>query len=221
MLYEFRRVTCGPSKLGVYGAFVKDHLAPAFERHGVEAVGYFNVVMGAGMGDQFPYLLRWNSLEERQNKLAAVAQDVSLQEATQAADAGGPVVVDVANQLWDSMPYRELLVPETDEPGLYEYRISHTLPNKKPVVHWRNEEWVSKIYTDLGMDYVIACDAVFGNSSYVHYMMRWTSIAERNEKWALFFQDPRWQEVSVETGPLTFRVPNELWAPTSFSPILT
>lgn len=221
MLYEFRRVTVGPSKMGSYVAFARDHLASAHERHGIEAVGYFNVILGAGMADQFPYLLRWRSWAERQEKLARLSSDATLAEAREAADQDGPLVVDVANELWESAPYRELLERDWDTPGLYEYRISQTLPNKKPVVHWRNEEWVSKIYTDLDMQYVIACDALVGHSSYVHYLMRWTSVEERNEKWAAFFQDPRWQQVSRDTGPLTFRVPNELWKPTSFSPILT
>lgn len=220
MFYEFRRVMCAPSKVGLYTGLMGDKLAPLLAKHEIEAVGFFNVVIGPGMAHDFPYLLRWQSHDERTAKLAAFDQDPALQEIFEEAEQDGPLVIDVVNELWAPTDYAPLRTKETAEPGLYEYRISQPLASKKSVVHWRNAEWNVNLYRDHDMHYVAAWDALVGHSSYVHYMMRWTSIEERQRKWGEYFQDPRWQEVSGMTGPLTRHVPNELWTPTAYSPIL-
>lgn len=218
MIYEFRRAFAVGGKLGVYKALIADAGLKAFAKHEIEPVGFFDVVIGPGSADEFPYLLRWKSFDERVQKLAALEQDPEWRAAVEAAEADGPLLVNTHSELWEPTYYRPEILPQKNK--LYEYRTSRPIPGKKDVVHWRNAEYNVRLYAENGINYVAAFDAIVGNSAHVHYFMGWDSLEERAEKWTAYMTSPGFQEIAGKTGPLTRHVPNEIWSPTAFSPIM-
>ena len=54
----------------------------------------------------------------------------------------------------------------------------------------------------------------------LYYLLKWSSLAEREQKWGAFMADPEWLAKRAETernGPLVERVENLLLAPTTYS----
>jgi hypothetical protein len=52
------------------------------------------------------------------------------------------------------------------------------------------------------------------------YMLKWESLADREQKWNAFFADPEWIEAranSEKDGPINAKVSNTFLTPTKFS----
>jgi hypothetical protein len=52
------------------------------------------------------------------------------------------------------------------------------------------------------------------------YMLQWSSMAEREERWTAFQTDPKWVAVRSESEreqPIVVRIENSFMAPTEFS----
>ena len=56
----------------------------------------------------------------------------------------------------------------------------------------------------------------------LYYLLQWESMAEREKKWAAFFNDADWQKARAETekdGAIVAQVTNEILQPTTFSSV--
>jgi hypothetical protein len=52
------------------------------------------------------------------------------------------------------------------------------------------------------------------------YLIRWDSLADREQKWAAFASDPEWttaRAASEADGPIVDTISSQLLAPTAFS----
>jgi hypothetical protein len=62
---------------------------------------------------------------------------------------------------------------------------------------------------------------VIGDSNNdLYYMLEWQNLAEREQKWSAFLNDPDWIKAKAETeadAPFTQHITNLILAPTSFS----
>src|SRR5262245_62872555 len=65
MLYEYRRYEVNPGKKPELDARFRDLTLPLWEKHGMKAVGLFDVEVGT-MTNEFHYILAWESLAERE-----------------------------------------------------------------------------------------------------------------------------------------------------------
>lgn len=107
---------------------------------------------------------------------------------------------------------------------IYEHRLYRAAPGKLPKLIERFEKHVLGIWKRLGIEPVAFWTVIVGESNQVLvYMLRWNSLAEREQKFDAFLADPEWIKVYAETekdGALHVGVTNTLMKPTSFSPLI-
>lgn len=97
MIYELRTYTCVPGRMPEAIARFPEHALPLWEKHGIELVGFWTVVVGTS--NQLIYMLRWRSLAERGARWATFQNDPAWIEARAQTEANGALVASVTNQL--------------------------------------------------------------------------------------------------------------------------
>ena len=104
---------------------------------------------------------------------------------------------------------------------LYELRIYHAVPGKLPALIKRFETTTIKFWDKHGIRQVGFWTSVISESNNnLYYMLEWKDLAERQQKWDAFMNDPDWVKARSETekdGVLSTHITNLILAPTSFS----
>jgi heme-degrading monooxygenase HmoA len=104
---------------------------------------------------------------------------------------------------------------------IYELRIYQILPGRMPAMLKRFETKTLKIWERMGIRQVGFWTTVIGPSHLEFvYMLVWNSLAEREEKWNAFAQDPEWRQALAESeldGIIVGSAANTILNPTSFS----
>jgi hypothetical protein len=96
MIYELRVYHCAPGRLpALHQRFTQVTLA-LFQKHGIEQAGFFTTVVGAS-NQTLTYLLKWDSLAEREAKWNAFAGDPEWTAARAASEADGVIVERIEN----------------------------------------------------------------------------------------------------------------------------
>ena len=104
---------------------------------------------------------------------------------------------------------------------LYELRVYDARAGKLPALNDRFANHTTGFFKDHGIGIVGFWTADIGTSNQLTYMLSFDSMADREEKWAAFGADPRWQEVRAETekdGPFVDSVQNSFLRLTPYSP---
>jgi hypothetical protein len=105
---------------------------------------------------------------------------------------------------------------------LYELRIYECLPGRLPALHQRFREVTGRMFAKHGIEVVGYWEDVVGESNRLTYLVRWASMAEREQKWGAFISDEEWiaaRARSEADGPIVARVRNTLLRPTDYSPV--
>jgi NIPSNAP protein len=103
---------------------------------------------------------------------------------------------------------------------IYEYRCYEAVPGRLPDLHRRFQETTLRMFDKHGIRAVGFWTAEVGTSNELHYLLRWESMAEREQRWGAFQADAEWQQAraaSEADGPIVARVRNAFWAPTPYS----
>ena len=104
---------------------------------------------------------------------------------------------------------------------LYELRIYHAASGKLPALLKRFETTTIRYWDKYGIRQVGFWTSVIGESNNdLYYILEWENLAEREQKWSAFLNDPEWIKARGETekdGALTMHISNCILAPTSFS----
>ena len=90
MLYELRVYHAMPGKLSTLDARFADHAVRLFEKHGIEAVGYWTTYIGPA--NRLTYILAWDDLGERERCWDAFASDPEWLEVTTESEKDGPLI---------------------------------------------------------------------------------------------------------------------------------
>ena len=98
MLYELRIYHCMPGKLAAVVARFENATVKLFEKHGIQPVGFWTVVIGESNADLY-YILKWDSLDERQKKFAAFQADPDWIAARNKSEEAGPIVASISNTI--------------------------------------------------------------------------------------------------------------------------
>ena len=98
MLYELRIYHCVAGKLPAVVARFENTTVALFEKHGIQQVGFWTVNIGDSNADLY-YILKWDSLDERQKKFAAFAADPNWIAARDKSEEGGPIVASISNSI--------------------------------------------------------------------------------------------------------------------------
>src|SRR5438128_2158478 len=97
---------------------------------------------------------------------------------------------------------------------IYELRTYHCMPGKLPEVLKRFEQLTLRIWERHGIEQAGFWTTQIGESNAdLIYMLKWKSLAEREEKWARFVKDPDYAEgrkASEANGPLVGVVSNQI-----------
>jgi hypothetical protein len=98
MLYELRIYHCMPGKLPAVVARFENATVALFEKHGIQQVGFWTVNIGESSSDLY-YILKWDSLDERQKKFAAFAADPDWIAVRAKSEEGGPILESFSNSI--------------------------------------------------------------------------------------------------------------------------
>ena len=98
MIYELRVYHCSPGRMPDLLKRFDTITLDIWKRHGIEQVGFWNVVIGDSNQDLY-YMLKWDSLAEREKKFAAFQADPEWIKKRAETERNGPLVASFANTI--------------------------------------------------------------------------------------------------------------------------
>jgi hypothetical protein len=106
---------------------------------------------------------------------------------------------------------------------LYELRIYKCVPGRLPDLLKRFDTITLKLWEKHGIKQAGFWTTVIGESNQaLYYMLKWESLAQREQKWDAFATDPEWLSARAQTeasGAIVAEVKNFILTPTSFSSV--
>ncbi len=98
MIYELRTYHCMPGRLPDLVRRFETVTVRLFEKHGIQQLGFWTVAIGESNQDLI-YILKWDSLNEREAKFAAFQRDPEWIDARRKSEETGPLVASIANSI--------------------------------------------------------------------------------------------------------------------------
>ena len=98
MLYELRVYHCVPGRLPDLLKRFDTITLGIWKRHGIEQAGFWTTAIGDSNQSLY-YLLKWESLADREKKWNAFVVDPEWLAKRAETEKDGPIVANVANQL--------------------------------------------------------------------------------------------------------------------------
>ena len=106
---------------------------------------------------------------------------------------------------------------------IHELRIYHCVPGRLPDLNKRFETVTLALWDKHGIRQAGFWTVLVGpNNHALYYLLEWSSLAEREQKWAAFATDPEWIAKRTETeknGQIVERIENMFLAPTAYSKV--
>lgn len=103
MLYELRIYECVPGRLPALHQRFRTATTKMFDKHGIQVVGYWEDVIGES--NRLIWIIRWQSLGERDQKWNAFATDPEWLAARTKSEESGPIVARIKNTLMRPTDY--------------------------------------------------------------------------------------------------------------------
>ena len=107
MLYELRVYHCAPGRLPALNNRFETITLKFWEKYGIEPVGFWTTLVGAS-NQTLTYMLRWESLAERERKWNAFASDADWIARRAATEAEAIIVERIDNTLLTPTAYSAL-----------------------------------------------------------------------------------------------------------------
>ncbi|MFT5643285.1 MAG: hypothetical protein ACI83P_000830 [Janthinobacterium sp.] len=104
MMYELRIYHCAPGRLPALHARFKDTTLALWARYGIEQAGFFTTLVGTS-NQSLTYLLKWDSLAERERKWNAFIQDPEWITKRALSEADGIIVERIENSFLEATSY--------------------------------------------------------------------------------------------------------------------
>jgi len=98
MIYELRVYHCLPGRLPALLKRFDTVTVRLFEKHGIQQLGFWTVAIGDSNQD-LVYILRWESLAEREKRFAAFQSDPEWIEARRKSEEDGPLLASISNSI--------------------------------------------------------------------------------------------------------------------------
>jgi hypothetical protein len=106
---------------------------------------------------------------------------------------------------------------------IYELRIYRCLVGRMPALLRRFETATLPIWQKHGIRQAGFWTTIIGESSNdLTYLLAWESLAEREQKWTAFQNDPEWiaaRDASEKDGPIVANIDSSILRPTPFSSV--
>ncbi len=106
MLYDYRRYEVAPGRKPDLDARFVNLTMPLWDRHGFRVHGLFDVEIGTV--PQLHYLLAWESLAEREEKIARFLADPEWITGRAQSEGSGPLTTRTHTEIWRPTPYSPL-----------------------------------------------------------------------------------------------------------------
>lgn len=103
MIYELRIYECVPGRLPALHDRFRNITRTFFAKHQIEVVGYWEDLIGEN--NRLTWMIRWQSLADREKKWDAFATDPEWVAARLQTEASGPIVARIRNTLMRSVDY--------------------------------------------------------------------------------------------------------------------
>jgi NIPSNAP protein len=98
MIYEPRVYHCLPGRLPTLLKRFETVTLWLFEKHGFRQAGFWTVAIGEANQD-LAYMVQWDSLAERDKRVAAFQSDPEWIEARRKSEEDGPLVASISNSI--------------------------------------------------------------------------------------------------------------------------
>ncbi|HZO83418.1 MAG TPA: NIPSNAP family protein [Candidatus Binataceae bacterium] len=98
MIYELRVYHCLPGRLPDLLRRFETVTIRLFEKHGIQQLGFWTVAIGESNAD-LVYILKWDSLADRDARFGAFLRDPEWIEARRLSEANGPLLSSVSNSI--------------------------------------------------------------------------------------------------------------------------
>ena len=98
MIYELRVYHCVPGRLPDLVKRFDTLTLPLWKKHGIEQAGFWTVAIGNSNQDLY-YMLKWDSLADREKKWNAFQADPQWISARAETEKNGPIVARVENSI--------------------------------------------------------------------------------------------------------------------------
>jgi NIPSNAP len=106
---------------------------------------------------------------------------------------------------------------------IYELRVYHCVPCRLPDLLKRFDTITLKLWDKHGIKQAGFWTVLVGESNQdLYYLLKWETLAEREQKFTAFGADQDWLKARAETeknGPIVASISNSFLAPTSFSSV--
>ena len=96
MIYELRVYHCVPGRLPALLKRFETTTLGIWERHGIRQAGFWTVLVGDSNQDLY-YLLKWESMAERETKWNAFMSDPEWHAKRAESERDGPIVASLSN----------------------------------------------------------------------------------------------------------------------------
>lgn len=107
MIYELRVYHCAPGRLPALNNRFETITLKFWEKYGIEPVGFWTTLVGSS-NQTLTYLLRWDSLAERERKWNAFASDPEWLAKRAETEAQAIIVERIENTLLNPTAYSAL-----------------------------------------------------------------------------------------------------------------
>ena len=216
MLYELRHYdTLTDRDLLLLNALFETDILPAWARAGIEAVGFWTVLVGP-QSPRLTCILRWRDNAERDAKWGAFSQQ------TPALTLPAPAHT-VTNTLLRPLPgshdARRDNQPSRLAGGVFEWRVL-TVTDTARFAEWLETGGYAH-FARHQMHLMGTWETTVGVAPRVSYMTVFENLAHRERAWAAFYTDPAWavleEGLYPDMGPLITHTESCLMKGTEFS----
>jgi hypothetical protein len=107
MIYELRTYHCAPGRLPALHQRFETITLKLFEKYGIEQVGFWTTLVGQS-NQALTYMLKWESLAEREAKWNAFASDPEWIAGRAQSEAEAIIVERIENQFLTPTAYSAL-----------------------------------------------------------------------------------------------------------------
>jgi NIPSNAP len=104
MIYELRVYHCLPGRLSALVKRFETKTLAIWEKHGFRQGGFWTVVVGESNHDLY-YFLKWESLAEREKKMAAFQTDPEWLAVRAETERDGQLVASITNAILQPTPF--------------------------------------------------------------------------------------------------------------------
>ena len=103
MIYELRSYEVVPGRMPAMHARFQNHTIGIFRKHGIEVVGFWDVVIGTS--NVLHYILRFDDLGHRERAWATFLTDPDWLRVRAESEKDGPIVARIRTEIWRPTPY--------------------------------------------------------------------------------------------------------------------